>query len=137
MNILSMNKSFRKMFSCSDALIAKNISYLIDPAPFEKLVSQESEQINEIINYNSYNLSCHLICYKLPEENQYVGVFVDITDVQYNKKRIAKMKTETILQAQELIEHQVDMAQKIAQFLGENSAKGEVLMQKLINTIDK
>ena len=41
------------------------------------------------------------------------------------------------MQAQELIEHQILMSQNIAKFLGENTAKGEILMQRLLDVIDE
>lgn len=136
LNIQSMNKAFKSMFSCSNAILDKHISYLVDPVPFENLLQSNSEPVNQIVNYSNYNIACHLVAYKIPDQEQYVGVFVDITDVQYNKKRINEIKADTILQAQELIDHQVNMAQEIAKFLGENSAKGEMLMQRLIKAID-
>ncbi len=46
-------------------------------------------------------------------------------------------QTETIIRAQELIEHQISMAQEMARFLGDNTARGEVLMNKLIDSIKK
>ena len=39
---------------------------------------------------------------------------------------------QTVIQARELLEHQIEMAQRLAQFLGENTAKGEDLVEKLM-----
>jgi len=70
--------------------------------------------------------------YKLPDEKQYIGIFVNITKNRKNQEKLEKMRYETVWQAQELMEHQIKMAQKIAEFLGESTAKGEVLVDKLI-----
>lgn len=136
LNILSVNPSFKRMFSCTDAIIGKPISYMIDQDPFEKLIADPDQVIKKIIRYSSYNLVCNQIHYAIPDENHYVGVFVDITNVLQNEIKLSDLKTETIIQAQELIDHQIEMAQQMAKFLGENTAKGETLMRNLIKVID-
>lgn len=137
LEIESMNKSFKKMFSCSDVILKKKISYLIDPDPFEKIASGSADEIVKIMHYPNYNLICHQISYALRIEKKYIGIFVDITDIQANKDKLNDIKTETIIQAQELIDHQINMAQELARFLGDNTAKGEMLMNKLIEAIKK
>ena len=137
LEIQSMNPAFKKMFVCSDSLINKKISYLIDPEPFEQIVTGRISKYSETEKYPNYKLICHLLCYPIEAENQYVGVFVDITDTYSNKEKLKDLKTETILQAQELMEHQVGMAQELARFIGDHTARGEMLMNKLINEIVK
>jgi c-di-AMP phosphodiesterase-like protein len=137
LEIISMNPAFKNMFNCTDSLIGKKLSYLIDPEPFENILTKKENKYNDVIHYKSYNLVCHQICYPIEEENQYVGIFVDITDTQHNKDKLRDLKTETIIQAQELIDHQIKMAQELARFIGDHTAKGEMLMNKLINEIQK
>lgn len=136
LKILSINPSFKRMFSCSNAIVGKPISYMIDQDPFEKLIANPDQVIKKIIRYNSYNLVCNQIHYAIPDDNHYIGVFVDITDVQQNEAKLSDLKTETIIQAQELMDHQIEMAQQMAKFLGQNTAKGETLMRNLIKIID-
>lgn len=137
LNIISVNPSFKKMFSCSEAIVGKPISYLIDQDPFEKLISNPDQVIKKVIRYNSYNLVCNQIHYAIPDDNQYIGLFVDITNIEDNEEKLTNLKKETVIQAQELMEHQIDMAQQMAKYLGENTAKGEMLMRNLIKVIDK
>jgi iron only hydrogenase large subunit-like protein len=137
LEIVHFNEAFKFMFSCSDVLIGKKISYLIDPEPFEKLALGMETIIRQTVGHPNYNLVCHQIVYIMPEEKQYVGVFINVTDMQLNKEKLSEMKTETILKAQELMEHQIQMAQELAKFLGENTAKGEVLMSRLIDSMKK
>jgi len=134
--IQNMNPAFKKMFVCSDKLINTPISYLVDTAPFEKLLAGKS-LVKEEVSYSNYNMICHLFCYRIQEQNQVVGIFVDVTDFHQNKEKLQSLKVDTIIQANELIEHQINMAQQFAMFLGENTAKGEVLLQKLIEAIKK
>jgi len=154
LHIISMNDAFKKMFMCAEVVIGKKISYLIDPANFEKLAAGrnpgaatgESEinrggksesvaaldKIEVIEKYPSYNIVCHEILYTLPGEKQYVGIFVNITNLEANQKRLDQIKTQTVCQASELLEHQIDMAQRMAKFLGEYTARGEELVKNLM-----
>lgn len=137
LEIVHMNAAFKKMFSCTDALLGRKISYLIDPDSFEKLSAEGKQGLRQTVQYTSYNLICHQISYAIPEMSQFVGIFVDITDFTLNKDKLTELKSETIYQAQELMDHQISMAQDLARFLGENTARGEALMQKLIDSIQK
>jgi len=137
LNIQNINPAFKKMFTCSDQVIGKPISYLLDPAPFENLATGNQKIFREEIKYPSYNLNCHLICYYPEEENQIVGIFVDITDFKKSKNNLKAIKTETVVQVHELLEHQENMAQNFAKFLGESTAQGEMLLQRLMDALDK
>lgn len=137
LNILHMNSAFKKMFSCSDALLGRKISYLFDPGIYERLQTGKETVIREANHFSSYNLICHVVAYTLPEEQHYVGVYVDTTDTQSSKEKLTAIKSETVIKAQELIDHQINMAHELARFLGENTAMGESLMKKLIDSIRK
>lgn len=137
LEILRMNQAFKTMFSCSDAVIGRKISYLIDPEMFEKLISGEEKVLKSYTQYQNYNLLCHVIAYRLYEKDQIVGLFVDVTDSKMSKDKLDDLKNETVNRSQELIDHQIEMAQELARFLGQNTAKGEVLMKNLIDSINK
>ncbi|MFA5418434.1 MAG: [Fe-Fe] hydrogenase large subunit C-terminal domain-containing protein [Bacteroidales bacterium] len=136
LQIVAMNPAFRKMFFCTDAVLDKKISYLIDPDPFEKLLLNPTEVVRKTVTYKSYNLMCHQMHYHIKESNQLVGIFVDITDTFMTREKLKEVKRDTLLQARELIDHQVEMAQEIARYLGESSAQGEMLLKKLMSAID-
>jgi predicted HTH transcriptional regulator len=70
--------------------------------------------------------------YKLQEEEQYIGIFVDITKNLSDEEKLDSLRERTISQAQELLEHQIEMAQQLAKLLGENTAKGEELVENLL-----
>jgi hypothetical protein len=81
-------------------------------------------------------LICHQTHYYIKESDQIIGIFDDITESHKSKGELKKIKVDTVIQAQELIDHQISMAQEMAAFLGESVSKGEMLMNKLINSID-
>jgi PAS domain S-box-containing protein len=132
LNIIHMNPAFRRFFMCSEAVCGKRISYLMDPDAFEKLASGDQDFVEIVVKHERYNLVAHQILYPLKEENQYVGIFVNITHSQANEQKLDQLRAQTIMQARELMEHQITMAQKIGQFLGESTAKGEALVENLM-----
>ncbi len=137
LQILHMNEAFKKMFSCSDAIIGKNISYLMDPELFEKLTTGENMLLRETQHFNNYNLTAHTTAYTIPNQDQYIGIFMDVTAFEHNQEALSDIKTETLHKAHELLEHQVAMAQDLARFLGEHTAKEEYLLNRLIELTKK
>ncbi|HEX2966353.1 MAG TPA: [Fe-Fe] hydrogenase large subunit C-terminal domain-containing protein, partial [Syntrophorhabdaceae bacterium] len=132
LNIISMNAAFKKFFYCSDAVLGRHISYLMDPAPFENIITGETDSLDITVTHDHFNLSCRELLYILKEERQIVGIFINITSQEENEKRLNRIKSQTIEQANELLEHQIKMAQTLAQFLGESTARGETLVRKLL-----
>lgn len=132
LEIIHMNPAFRKCFFCSEAVIGKHISYLIDPEPFEKLTDGSELLVDDYVTYDSYNRSFHRLVYRLDADNQYVGIFVDVTQGNRNKEKLMRLKAETMNQASELMEHQIAMSQQMAQFLGESTARGERILHEII-----
>ena len=131
--IINMNASFRSYFNATDAVYGRHISYLMDPKLFEKVASGSADKIEGIVNHSAYNLVMHQIVYSLKEEKQFVGIFVDITSLRMNEKKLDKIKEQTITQAKELLEHQIKMAHEMAILLGKNTAKGEEIVSKLMS----
>jgi len=133
LNILAVNPAFKKFFFCSDAVLGRHISYLMDPAPFEKLITGAADSLDIVRTHKHYNLMCRELLYILKQDQQIVGIFINITSQQENENKLKEIKSQTIEQASELLEHQIKMAQTIAQFLGESTARGEELVRKLMS----
>lgn len=132
LRVLHMNPAFRKFFLCSDAVCGQPISRLMDPGPFESLLSGAEELIEMTVEHKAYNLVCHQILYPLREDRQYVGIFVNITHNRANQEQLDRLRSETVVQARDLLEHQLKMADTIARALGEATARGEDLVEKLM-----
>ena len=132
LTILSVNPAFKRFFSCTDTVLGRHISYLMDPAPFEKLISGVTDTMDVTITHRHYNLMTRELLYILKEERQIVGIFVNITSQKEHEKKLNEIRSQTIAQADELLEHQIKMAQTIAKFLGESTARGEELVRKLM-----
>jgi uncharacterized Fe-S cluster-containing protein len=133
LNIIHMNPAFRRMFMCTEAVLGKRISYLMDPDPFERVASGSEQVAEATVRHDRYGIVCHQLMYSLPEDNQHVGIFVNITKSQADQEKLDKLRAQTVAQAQELLEHQITMAQQISRFLGESAAQGERLVENLMS----
>ncbi len=104
----------------------------MDPEPFEQIASGKAELTEVTVEHAKYSLICHQIVYALREEKQYVGVFVNLTSSLMDKKQLDVLRARTVQQARDLLAHQIDIAGKIARFLGESTAEGEKLLENLV-----
>jgi iron only hydrogenase large subunit-like protein len=135
LEILSMNAAFRKLFYCSNALLGKHISLIVDPEMFERLAAGTEGPIEETIKHSSYNRICHQIVYRLPQDQQFVGLFINVTETRKSQEELEALRSEALRQAHELLEHQIQMAQEMTRFLGENTARGEELVENLMTLV--
>lgn len=136
LRIIGMNPAFRKLFMCSESVLGKPISYLMDPHPFEQLATGVATRLDFVAEHRNYNYVFHHLLYGLPEDNQYVGIFVDITQLRANEEELNRVRSETLAQARELLEHQLQAAQDMTRFLGENTARGERLVENLMTLVE-
>jgi iron only hydrogenase large subunit-like protein/uncharacterized Fe-S cluster-containing protein len=137
LNILNMNPAFRQFFRCSNAVCGRPISYLMDSEPFERLLASPNEKVELIVNHESYHLVCHEVLYSIPVEKQFVGIFMNITKLQKNETQLDQLRQLTVSQARELLEQQIRMAEMIATCLGENTARTESLLEKLMDQAEQ
>lgn len=135
LHIISMNPTFRRFFYCSEGALGRHISYLLDPEPFEKVVTGAEELVELTVRHERYNLVTHQIVYPLRDEKQLVGIFVNITMAQTSRRQLDDLRRQTITQARELLGHQIAMAQQMAKLLGESSARGEELVENLLKLV--
>jgi len=137
LNILTMNPSFRQFFRCSNAVCGRPISYLMDPEPWERLLAEPDKKVEIVVNHEAYNLICSQVLYSLPAERQFVGIFMNITTLQKSETQLDQLRQQTVKQARELLEQQVQMAETIAISLGENTARAESLLETLMENAQR
>jgi uncharacterized Fe-S cluster-containing protein len=105
---------------------------LLDAQNFEKVATGVKEYTSAIVS--CYGREFHQLVYRLYEENQYVGIYTDVTGMLVTEAKMEELKTQTIKKAQELLEHQIKVAQTMAKFLGESTARSEELVERLMGT---
>lgn len=132
LRILHMNPAFCRYCMRSDAVCGQSISCLMDPEPFERLVAEQKEQLEVTVDHKSCYVVCHEILYRMPEEDQIVGILVNVTKSRANEQELSWLRAQTVMQALELLEQQMRMAETIAACLGENTARGDALLHQLV-----
>ena len=132
LHILGMNPAFRRYFHCSETVCGRPISHLMDPEPFERLATGQEQLVERTVSHKKYDLVCHQVHYPLPEDKQYVGIFVNVTNTQSSQRKLDELRTQTVLQARELLNQQMHLAETVASALGESTARGEALLDRLM-----
>lgn len=135
--IININPAFARIFKTDRACIGKQISHFVDPDPFERVASGEVTVFDGVVQHKAQNLVTREVVYALKEERQFVGIFSNITLTRLNAEKIEKIKDETIEQARELYAHQIEMAKTMANLLGEHTARGEQILQKLVEAVKR
>ncbi|MBF0618928.1 MAG: 4Fe-4S binding protein [Candidatus Omnitrophica bacterium] len=135
LKILNFNPAFGKMFKASPSAAGRHISQFMDPDPFEKVASGECALYDDVRSHTAYGLVAREVVYALQTERQYVGMFINMTAQGVAFEQLQHVKDETIQQARELHAHQIEMAKQLASFLGSYTAKGEQLVQKLVEAV--
>ncbi|NLN45151.1 MAG: PAS domain-containing protein, partial [Clostridiaceae bacterium] len=131
LKIVNINPAFRKMFQCGNAVLGRQVSYLMDASGFETLSDGGSERFEAVISH--YGKRFHEVLYTLRDARQFVGIFMDISDIPLQQKTTDIVRMQTLRQAQELLDHQIRMSQEIAGMLGKSTAKGEEMVHKLMS----
>jgi hypothetical protein len=89
--------------------------------------------ISSSVDFPSYNLVCHQLLYSLPDDRQYVGIFVNVTGAKTSMNKLTQLREQTVIQARELLEQQIQMAETVAICLGGNAARAESLLENLMD----
>lgn len=130
LRIEAINSSFENFFNCiSSSVVGRHITNVIDTNIYE-LVQKSGIRNKSMIKIKGREF--HQIIYKLEQENQLIGVYVDLNSVKLTEEKIDFLRKTTAQNAQKLLNHQIEMAQKLTKFLGENTAKSEILLEKLM-----
>ena len=128
--MIQMNPAFQKMFFCSEGIMGRRISYLVNADGFERLQAGAVEQYESI--QTKYGFKYHERLYAMRDENQYVGIYSDISQIKYDAAQLDTIKTQTLMHAREFLDHQVRFAQEMAHFLGTSTAQSEAIAKSLI-----
>jgi iron only hydrogenase large subunit-like protein len=132
LNIVQTNAYFNKMFNCAKGAAGSHISVLMDPHPFEKVLSGEVKEINWIHEFTAYNLKCRFIVYDIKDNEQLVGVFIPILNEEELSKIKSSIKMQAVDKARELLKHQIETSQKVAKYLGESTAESQDIVNQIM-----
>ena len=136
--IVDVNSTFAKIVCVEDksvTLEGKSLSFLQDKWLIQLFDRRDS--IDEKRYIPERNLNIHVIIFPLKEEEQWVGMLVDISKIEQQREEIAKLKKELLEKSQDVINKQMRVAQEIAGLLGETTAETKTILLKLIELAKK
>lgn len=136
--IVDFNSTFSKMLSLdskSVTLKGKPLSSLQDEWLTQLFDLQAP--VDKKIYLPDRNLNIHIIIFPLKEEEQWVGMLVDISRIEKQREEIVKLKKELLEKSQDVINKQMRVAQEIAGLLGETTAETKTTLLKLIELAKK
>lgn len=127
LTIIEVNPSFLKLFSTSYPqkldVIGLPIELFINHLIFSKVIATKQSVYNQKI-YLQESQRYFIVNIIYLEENQRMIVFMtDISQEMQRQEEFSRVKEETLLKTQEVIDKQMRVAQEIASLLGETTAE--------------
>ena len=130
--IKEVNPSFNRILNASKIKLTYwPIAALIEDSIFEEIKDSEQDRISKKIYLESISKTFYGNLVKLNNGKIYVGIFTDITDYENSQEEFERVKAETLITCQNVIDKQMRIAQEIASLLGETTAETKVGLNKL------
>ena len=108
---------------------------IVDHSDFEYVQKTKSSILGKKVTYEEYGVTTLQNIVYVPDQNNVLGIMVDITAEEEKERMAYQVKMETIEMAQKVIDKQMMVAQEIAGLLGETTAETKVTLTKLRDTI--
>ncbi|MTI81989.1 MAG: PAS domain-containing protein [Firmicutes bacterium] len=130
--VLDINPAAEIMFKCSsEQVVGKKLDNIINPENFIR-VFNSGKLLDVCCNYPDKDIVTSEVIFPVEHEDLVVGIFIDITEEKRQREQFELIKNQTIVQAQEVIEKQMTVAQEIAGLLGEATAESKIQLSRLI-----
>lgn len=135
LHIRNMNPAFKKMFLCTDRIIGREISYLINAASYEEVAKGDKTTAEAV--RAKYGKRYHEIVSRMADKNEYIGFYLNLSKSEPDTNQLELIREQMVYQAKEILQHQVEFAQNLAQYLGESTAESEVLVRRMIDMYEE
>ena len=130
--IQEVNPSFNKLLNATKIKLTYwPIIALIDDPIFEEIKQPENDHVSKKIYLSSIERTFYSNVVKIKGGKIYVGIFTDITEYENSQEEFERVKEETLITCQNVIDKQMRIAQEIASLLGETTAETKVGLNKL------
>lgn len=136
MKIVEFNKSAQNIFRTTRSKAVERYLYeFIDHSDFEYVLTTKTSILGKKVAYKEYGITTLQNIVYVSEQNNVLGILIDITGDVQKEYQAYQVKMETIEMAQRVIDKQMMVAQEIAGLLGETTAETKVTLTKLRDTI--
>ena len=132
LRILEVNPAFHRLFNATKIKLTHwPIAALIDDGILDEIKQPDVLHLSKTMTVESINRTFIANVIKIFDGKNFVGIFTDITDSEKNRQELERVKLETLTTCQEVIDHQMRVAQEIASLLGETTAETKIGLNKL------
>ncbi len=134
--ILQLNPYLKKLFGPYKLDVGMKISDFFDVNYMRRTVEKGEVVRNVMIAYKDLDLWTQQTIQPLDNE-RYVAFIVDISEREKQREQFNKVKSELLVNANQVIDDQMRTAQEIASLLGETTAVTKIALLNLINEFEK
>ncbi|AKA67884.1 [Fe-Fe] hydrogenase large subunit C-terminal domain-containing protein [Clostridium scatologenes] len=138
MRIKDINPAAENAFTVkAESIVNKPISLIMDDQDFRNVKETGKDILGKKVSFPNYNLDFIETVRYLEKQDIVMIALVNITEEEKNKRKLVKLKENTINTAQEVIEKQMRVAQEIASLLGETTAETKIALTKLKKVVEE
>ncbi len=132
LQIREVNPSFNRMFNREGLPVEEMpLKLFIDHPVFGEVLSSKSSVHNRKIHLQDSDCYYFINVTYLENDDMLLGFLTDISSDLMRQKEFTKVKEETLLKTQEVIDKQMRVAQEIASLLGETTAETKMSLKSL------
>jgi len=132
LRIQEVNPSFNKLLNATKIKLTHwPIAALVDDPIFDQIMTDELTHHRKKIYLNSIMRTFYTNIVKLNGGKIYVVIMTDITEYENSQEEFERVKAETLITCQQVIDKQMRIAQEIASILGETTAETKIGLNKL------
>lgn len=134
--VQEVNPTFNKIFN-KDNLPVEDmpIKLFVDHPIFEEIIKNKENITNQKIYIKEYNTYYFANLVYIEDDQMIIGFLTDISSDIHRQKEFERVKEETLLKTQEVIDKQMRVAQEIASLLGETTAETKMSLKSLNNLV--
>ena len=85
---------------------------------------------------SKYGIRYHEVVFPMRDENEYVGIYTDISALKIDNYQIDLIKRQTLENAKDLLHQQIAFSQDLAAYIGRNEAKSEALVKQIVALLE-
>lgn len=136
MKIVEYNAAAERYFHYTkEQALSMYLYEIVDHTDFQYVLDTKASILGKKITYQEYGVTTLQNIVYVPDQNNVLGIMVDITAEEQKELKAYEVKMDTIEMAQKVIDKQMMVAQEIAGLLGETTAETKVTLTKLRDTI--
>jgi len=130
------NPAAERLFRAGMALAkGATLTEIMDCTDVIETLTTKQKAVSKLVEFPLLGLVLEKMIVPVPEHRLVFLIFTDITEQEYRRRKLERMKQETIDKATEIINKQMHVAQEIAGLLGETTAETKAALLELISLI--